>query len=155
MFPEESSGAKDCNPKIGVGLASTRTTLIESAFGDSRHEQVRLVISGSSGSAIGRCKGPTRRTGRDRSSLCETSGGSGSSQHDDYCGYSNSQFFSPNKVAAFECQRALLTFYDLDSNQEVEAETLQWALSFIDVVGVSSQVRRYKRSTCSLQSRSS
>ena len=94
MFPEESSGAKDCDSEIAVGLATARTTLVESAFGDSRHKQVRLVISRRSGSAIGRCKGPSRRTGSDRSSLGETSGGSGSSQHDDYRGFSNSELSS-------------------------------------------------------------
>ena len=81
MFADESRGTKDCNSQIGVGLATARTTLVESSLGDSRHEQIGFVVSGRSSGAIGRCEGPTR-AGGDRPSLGETSGSGGSSQHD-------------------------------------------------------------------------
>ena len=139
MFPEESSGAKDCDSEIAVGLSTARTTLVESAFGDSRHKQVRFVVSGRSGSAIGRCKGPSRGTGSERSSLGETSGGSGSSQHDDYYGFSNSElsslkwgfgFWMPKSTSGLSQSRLL------PSRNRNTAMGVHSVLG--DVVGVSS-----------------
>ena len=81
MLPEESRGTKDCDSQAGVGLATTRTTLIQSSFRNSRQKEIGFVISGRRCSVIGRCEGPTRTgSNGNRSSLDETSGG-GSSQH--------------------------------------------------------------------------
>ena len=87
MFPDESRGTKDSDSQIGVGLAATRASFVQSSFRDSRHEQVRLVVLRRRGTerAVGGTKGSScnagRRTGgNNRTSYCETGGG-GSSQH--------------------------------------------------------------------------
>mmetsp|Transcript_34506 Transcript_34506/g.81339 ORF Transcript_34506/g.81339 Transcript_34506/m.81339 type:complete len:244 (+) Transcript_34506:923-1654(+) len=79
VLSNKPRGTENCDSQVGIGLTTTGSTLVQSSFRDSRHEEIGFVVFGWRGieAAAGRGERPT---GSRRASLCETSGG-GSSQH--------------------------------------------------------------------------